>query len=105
MPVYNDVENIYHVYSSLTPLLIKLQGNHEIIFIDDGSDDGTFKKLSYLAEKDEQVKVVRFRKNFGQSAALVAGFDFASGDVVISMDGDLQKTSYYTVNYIDTYLP
>ncbi|AKB86165.1 Glycosyl transferase, family 2 [Methanococcoides methylutens MM1] len=62
-----------------------------MIFVDDGSTDGTFKKLKAANEKNPNIKILKFRKNFGQSASMKAGFDFAKGNVVISMDGDLQN--------------
>lgn len=91
MPLYDEEKNIKPLYSNLKSVLAKLQGRYEIIFVDDGSYDKTFKKLSQLARKDAQVKVIRFRKNFGQSVALMAGFDHSSGGIVVSMDGDLQN--------------
>src|SRR5438552_2038714 len=67
-----------------------VDGTYEIVFVDDGSRDNTFKNLSEICDDDSRVAVIRFRKNFGQTAGLKAGFDFARGEVIISMDGDLQ---------------
>ena len=64
---------------------------HEIVFVDDGSSDGTFEELTRLAAIDHRVKVVRLRRNFGQTAALQAGIDHSTGDVLVTMDGDLQN--------------
>ena len=63
---------------------------YELIFVDDGSRDNTFKVLSDIYEHDHRVNIVRLRRNFGQTPALKAGFDFARGEIIISMDGDLQ---------------
>ena len=68
-----------------------MERKYIIIFIDDGSTDNTFKNMQKVREKDNNVKIIKFRKNFGQTAALKAGFDLAQGDIVISMDGDLQN--------------
>ncbi|MCW3975678.1 MAG: glycosyltransferase family 2 protein [Candidatus Bathyarchaeota archaeon] len=91
VPLFNEEENIKPLYKSLKSELVKLPGNHEILFVDDGSNDDTFEELSKLAKKDAHVKVIRFRKNFGQTAALVAGFDHASGNNIVSIDGDMQN--------------
>ncbi len=89
IPVYNEEDNIVILYNQL----IKVINNYdyEIIFIDDGSKDNTFKNLESLNKKNSKVRVIRFRKNFGQTAALSAGFDNTKGDVIITMDGDLQN--------------
>jgi len=90
IPVYNEEDNILSLYSELKPVLNRL-GEHEIIFVDDGSTDSTFQKLKECAENDKRLKIVKFRKNFGQSAAISQGFDLATGDIVVTMDGDLQN--------------
>src|SRR5258708_23198889 len=74
----------------LTEVMDGLGEPYELVFVDDGSKDGSFKVLSEIYEHDGRVNLVRLRRNFGQTAALKAGFDFARGDVIISMDGDLQ---------------
>ena len=91
IPVYNEEENIPKLYEELKEVLEKLPYEYEIIFVDDGSTDRTPQILEELAKKDPHVKVVRFRRNYGQTAAMYAGFQYASGDVVITMDGDLQN--------------
>jgi glycosyltransferase involved in cell wall biosynthesis len=78
------------LYDRLTRTLEGLQRPYEIVFVDDASTDGSFELLAGLVEADPQVKVVRLRRNFGQTAALSAGFDEARGEVIVSMDGDLQ---------------
>ncbi|MCX9082809.1 MAG: glycosyltransferase family 2 protein [Candidatus Methanoperedens sp.] len=91
VPFYNEEENIEILHSELSDILKKMERKYIIIFIDDGSTDNTFKNMQKVREKDNNVKIIKFRKNFGQTAALKAGFDLAQGDIVISMDGDLQN--------------
>src|SRR5205085_8441128 len=76
--------------SRIVDAMSGVDGTFEILFVDDGSRDGTYKILCEISAADTRVTLVRLRKNFGQTAGLKAGFDFARGDVVISMDGDLQ---------------
>ena len=90
IPVYNEEENIAPLYEKIASVM-KNMGEYEIIFIDDGSTDGTFKKIKKLNEKDGTVRCIRFRRNFGKTAALTAGFERAEGDVIITMDGDMQN--------------
>lgn len=91
VPFYNEEENIKPLYAELDKVLKSLNRKYNIIFVDDGSNDNTFKKMLEVREKDKNVKIIKFRRNFGQSAALKAGFDHAEGNIVISMDGDLQN--------------
>src|SRR5579864_4823408 len=90
VPFYNEQENIPPLYMKLTEVMDSLGEPYELVFVDDGSRDNTFKVLSDIYEHDRRVNLVRLRKNFGQTAGLKAGFDFARGEVIISMDGDLQ---------------
>jgi glycosyltransferase involved in cell wall biosynthesis len=90
VPFYNEQENIPQLYMKLTEVLDAIGEPYEMVFVDDGSKDNSYKVLSDIYEHDRRVNVVRLRRNFGQTAALKAGFDFARGEVVISMDGDLQ---------------
>jgi glycosyltransferase involved in cell wall biosynthesis len=90
VPLYNEAASLTPLYVRLTQVMGTLEGRYEIIFVDDGSRDGTPALLNEIYESDSRVKVITLRRNFGQTAALKAGFDAASGDVVISMDGDLQ---------------
>lgn len=90
VPVYNEKACILPLYSKLKNVLVDL-GTHEIIFVDDGSTDQTFRRLQECAEKDKEVKIIKFRRNFGQSAALSCGFDHATGEIVITIDADLQN--------------
>jgi glycosyltransferase involved in cell wall biosynthesis len=90
VPLYNEQDNVLPLYSRIVEAMAGVGGTYEIVFVDDGSRDNTFKILSEICAADPGVTVVRLRKNFGQTAGLKAGFDFARGDVIISMDGDLQ---------------
>src|SRR6266581_3947768 len=90
VPFYNEQENIPLLYMKLTEVMDGIGEAYELVFVDDGSKDNTFKVLSDIFEHDRRVNLVRLRRNFGQTAALKAGFDFARGGIVISMDGDLQ---------------
>ena len=91
VPIYNERENIPLLYDQVKDALRKLERDHEIVFVDDGSRDGSLEELRKLATADRQVKVVRFRRNYGQTAAMQAGLQMASGDVIVTMDGDLQN--------------
>lgn len=91
VPVYNEEENIPYLYEQLTAVLDPLGLEYEIICADDGSTDRSFELLRDLAERDHRVKVIRFRRNYGQTAGFSAGFDHAKGDIVITIDADLQN--------------
>ena len=75
----------------LPPYMEGLKRRYEIIFVDDGSRDGSFRVLEEIQKKDAHVVVVSFRRNFGQTAAMAAGFDYGIGDIFITMDADLQN--------------
>jgi len=91
IPLLNEEENIPLLYQELKDVLDNLHDDYEIIFIDDGSTDRSLQLLCDLQKKDDHLVVVNFRKNFGQTAAMAAGFDYALGDVIITMDADLQN--------------
>ncbi len=90
VPFYNEEENIEELYRRLKKVLAEVGRTYELVFVDDGSQDRTPEILQRLFQQDKTVKVIRLRRNFGQTAALQAGFDFARGEIIISMDGDLQ---------------
>jgi len=91
IPLLNEEENIPELYSELTEVLATINRSSEMVFVDDGSTDTSFQLLEKLQEEDPRVVVVSFRKNFGQTAAMAAGFDYARGDVIVTMDADLQN--------------
>lgn len=91
IPIKDERDNLGPLHERLTQALSPLNKSYEIIFVDDGSADGSFEQLESLARSDAAVKVVRLRRNFGQSAALQAGIDHSTGDVLITLDGDLQN--------------
>lgn len=90
VPFYNEQENIPPLYLKLTEVMDAIGESYEMIFIDDGSRDNTYRVLEDIYEHDRRVNLVRLRRNFGQTAALKAGFDYSRGEIIISMDGDLQ---------------
>ena len=89
--VYNEVESLPSLHAELTDVLKKLETTYEIVFIDDGSRDGSSEKLEQIAGDDRHVRVVRLRRNFGQTAAVQAGIDHSEGEVLVFTDGDLQN--------------
>ena len=91
IPIYNEEENVTLLYDELTEVIKTMDCPYEILFVDDGSTDTTLSILQSIQAADESVVVVKFRRNFGQTAAMSAGFDYSSGDVIITMDGDLQN--------------
>lgn len=91
IPLYNEEENILILHEQLSHVLGDIGEEYEIIYVDDGSVDKTSIYLEQIQSSDRHVVVISLRRNFGQTAAFAAGFDFAQGDVVITMDGDLQN--------------
>lgn len=92
VPLYNEEENVEILHSRLTEVLDKMAIDYEILYVDDGSQDMTLDMLEKIQKKDSNhVVVLSLRKNFGQTAAFAAGFDLSRGDIVITMDGDLQN--------------
>lgn len=91
IPLLNEEGNIPLLYQELKEVLNHLDKEYEILFIDDGSTDNSLKLLRDLQNQDSRVVVVSFRRNFGQTAAMAAGFDYARGDVIVTMDADLQN--------------
>jgi len=91
VPVLNEEESLPLLYQRLTEVLTENNYRYEIIVVDDGSTDSSFDILQALQTEDERLRVVQFRRNYGQTAAFAAGFDRARGDVVITIDADLQN--------------
>lgn len=92
IPLLNEEESLVELYQWLTKVLTLNRFSYEIIFVDDGSTDGSWRVIMQLAEKDAQVRGIRFLRNYGKSQALHAGFKAAEGEVVITMDADLQDS-------------
>src|SRR5262245_41112352 len=91
IPIYNEEQNIALLYEQVRETLAGLGRPFEIVLVNDGSTDRSSEVLDRIAADDERVKVIHFRRNFGQTAAMMAGFDYAEGDIIIPMDGDLQN--------------
>ena len=91
IPAFNEEKNILHLYNLLRKVIEKNKYYYEIIFVDDGSTDNTLRVLKSIHKKDKKVKIISFRKNFGQTAALSSGFDYARKSIVITLDADLQN--------------
>jgi len=91
VPIYSEEENIKPLYEALTTVLQQTGLNFEIICVDDGSIDNSFTLLKEISLVDRRLRVIRFRRNFGQTAAMAAGFEAARGAVIVPMDGDLQN--------------
>lgn len=91
IPLYNEAPNLPELHRELTAALTKWGRSYELLFVDDGSQDETFAVAARLRESDPHVRVVRFRRNFGQTAAFAAGFAYARGRVIVTSDGDLQN--------------
>lgn len=92
IPLLNEQESLYELYDWVAKVLQSNHFSYEIIFIDDGSTDGSWEVIKQLSDRDSNVKGIRFMRNFGKSQALHAGFEKAKGDVVITMDADLQDS-------------
>ncbi|MFC1801169.1 glycosyltransferase family 2 protein [Nanoarchaeota archaeon] len=91
IPTYNERENVFLLYQHIKKALDQITNSYEVIFVDDGSRDGTFRELENIHKKDKKIKIIKFRKNFGQTAAMDAGFKQAKGRVIIPLDADLQN--------------
>lgn len=91
VPLHNEEQNVPLLYDALVGVLDGMNRPYEIVLVDDGSRDATFEIAAGIAAKDHRVRVIRFRRNFGQTMAMVAGFDHARGSVLVTMDGDLQN--------------
>ena len=89
--VYNELESIAPMHEELMGVLLALDLSYEVLYIDDGSRDGSTERLGQLAARDRHVRVVSFRRNFGQTAAVQAGIDHSRGEILVFMDGDMQN--------------
>ena len=91
VPIYNEADNIPLLYEALTSVMQRIHVTYEIILVNDGSNDDSSKRLGDLSEQDSHVKVIEFRKNYGQTSAMQAGIQAASMDAIVLLDGDLQN--------------
>ena len=91
IPVFNEEENIAPLVQEIDQVLAPMQERYEIVVVDDGSKDGTFATLRKIFTPAGRLKIVRLKRNFGQTAALAAGLDHADGEIVVLMDGDAQN--------------
>jgi glycosyltransferase involved in cell wall biosynthesis len=90
-PLYNEEETVKLLYEAIVRVVEPLQLDHEILFVDDGSRDRTFSVAESIAGNDKHLRVIKFRRNYGQTPAMAAGIDHARGEILITMDGDLQN--------------
>lgn len=91
IPLYNEEKNLILLYNKINEVLKNMEIKYEIIFVDDGSKDNSFLTLKNLTKRDKNIKIIKLKKNFGKSIALQAGFNNSSGEIIITMDSDLQN--------------
>ncbi len=91
IPIYNEAKNVEKLYEKLEEVLSKLDKSYEVLLVDDGSTDGTTDKLAKIHKRNPKYKIIQFRRNYGQTAAISAGFDYSIGDVIVTIDADLQN--------------
>jgi glycosyltransferase involved in cell wall biosynthesis len=101
VPFHNEEENVTALYARLKQIMEQVGETFELVLVDDGSSDRTYKLLEEIAAVDSRVLVVKLRRNFGQTSALAAGFDHASGEYILSMDGDLQHDPNEIPNFLE----
>jgi glycosyltransferase involved in cell wall biosynthesis len=101
-PLYNEEDNVRPLYEALTNALDPTGLEYEMVLVDDGSKDSTLARAIELAQGDPRIKVVKFRRNCGQTAAMAAGIEFAAGDVLVTMDGDLQNDPLDIPMFLET---
>src|SRR6266705_441136 len=101
VPFHNEEENVTVLYARLKQVMEQVGDSFELVLVDDGSSDRTYKLLEEIAAVDSRVLVVKLRRNFGQTSALAAGFDHASGEFILSMDGDLQHDPNEIPNFLE----
>jgi glycosyltransferase involved in cell wall biosynthesis len=101
VPFHNEEENVTVLYARLVQVMEQVGDSFELVLVDDGSNDRTYKLLGEIAAVDSRVLVIKLRRNFGQTSALAAGFDHASGDFILAMDGDLQHDPSEIPSFIE----
>ncbi len=100
VPFHNEEDNVTDLYDRLKAVMEQVGDSFELVFVDDGSRDRTYKLLEEIAAVDSRVLVVKLRRNFGQTSALAAGFDHAAGEFILAMDGDLQHDPNEIPNFV-----
>ena len=98
IPAFNEAESLEQLYKEIIENITDHE--YEIVFVDDGSTDSSFEIMQKLASKDAKIKIIQFRKNFGKAAGLQAGFDVTDGDVIFTMDADLQDNPKEIPNFL-----
>ena len=98
IPIHNEVDNVNHLHGELIDVFNSLNEEYEIIFVDDGSRDNVRPVLEALAMRDSNTRFIQFARNYGQTAALVAGIKSSVGDVIVTLDGDLQNAAQFMQN-------
>jgi glycosyltransferase involved in cell wall biosynthesis len=101
VPFHNEEENVTVLYARLKQVMEQVGDSFEIVLVDDGSNDRTYKLMEEIAAVDSRVLVIKLRRNFGQTSALAAGFDHASGEFILAMDGDLQHDPNEIPNFLE----
>ena len=91
VPLYNEEESVEKLLAALLEVGKQFNFPYEIIFVDDGSQDKTWEIIERLKKSTSQLRAIKFRRNYGQTNAMVAGFDYAEGEIIVTMDGDLQN--------------
>jgi glycosyltransferase involved in cell wall biosynthesis len=91
VPLFNEEDNVVPLYESLSGVLEAMGPAYELIFVNDGSTDRTVERAAELAETDRRLRIINFRRNYGQTPAMAAGIDFARGKIIVTMDGDQQN--------------
>src|SRR5665213_323237 len=91
VPFYNEEDSIGPLYAAVVSAVVPLQIPFELVFVDDGSRDATALRADEIAQRDPRVRLLRFRRNYGQTAAMAAGIEYAAGEILVTMDGDLQN--------------
>jgi glycosyltransferase involved in cell wall biosynthesis len=100
VPFHNEEDNVTTLYDRLKAVMEQVGDSFELVFVDDGSRDRTYRLLEEIAAVDSRVLVIKLRRNFGQTSALAAGFDHAQGDYILAMDGDLQHDPNEVPNFL-----
>ena len=101
IPVFNEIESLEKLYAELDEVASAHGYDLDIVFVDDGSTDGSWQVIERLAERDSRVRGLRFRRNFGKAAALSAGFNAARGDLIMTLDADLQDDPHEIPRFLD----